>query len=372
MRHRLWLAGAAVTAAAVWTAMAGSGGAPRAASAASPPPLAVARPLALRGTLGGNLRIAMNLQPAPGRPREYAGTYCYEKAAPYVPRWLSVQGTRAAAGGALTLTETDPEGKKTGRFVLAPTKAAGRGAAFTGTWQSPDGSRRLPVSLSEAGAVPAGVTVGEGRVGGSGKKPIPYEMDVVWPRLSGVPGLDAFNRAAEKEARSEVAHFRTALKEQAADAANAVPPGGSWDLSTGFTVRSVTDRAVSGEISVGSYMGGAHGSSWTRAVNVDRRTGARLALKDLFSPGVDAPALLSRLCRPPLLADLGEEAFFAEGVAPKAENFQDWTMAPEGLIVNFDVYQVAPYAVGPREVILPWAALKPHLRADGPAAPFLR
>lgn len=370
MRHRIWWGLLAATAAAVWMAT-GSGGVPRAA-VATPPPLAAARPLALRGTIGGNLRISMSLQASPGRPREYAGTYCYEKAAPYVPRWLSVQGTRAAAGGALTLTETDPEGKKTGRFVLAPTKAAGRGGAFTGTWESPDGSRKLPVSLSEAGAVPSGLTIGEGRVGGSAKKPIPYEMNAVWPRLSGAPGLDAFNRAAEKEARSEVARFHAALKEQAADAANAVPAGGSWDLSTGFTVRSVTDRAVSAEISIGSYMGGAHGSSWTHAVNVDRRTGARLTLKDLFAPSVDAPALLSRLCRPPLLADLGEEAFFVEGVAPKAENFQDWTMAPEGLIVNFDVYQVAPYAVGPREVILPWAALKPHLRADGPAAPFLR
>ncbi|MBI2342909.1 MAG: DUF3298 domain-containing protein [Deltaproteobacteria bacterium] len=45
-----------------------------------------------------------------------------------------------------------------------------------------------------------------------------------------------------------------------------------------------------------------------------------------------------------------------------------WSVTPEGLRSTFDLYQVAPYAVGPQEMVIPYAVLAPHVRPDGPLA----
>jgi hypothetical protein len=325
--------------------------------------------LRLRGTVGERLRVSMHLTPAAAGA--LTGTYHYEKDAPYVPRPLSLKGTRGA-DGRVTLTESDDAGKVTGRFAGTLTLAAP--CRFTGTWTSGDGARRsLPFSLADAAPGGTGIKVaGQFIRESSTKKPVPYDIDLAYPRLTGGPGLDGFNRTAEAAVRAELAAFRRAVRgAQQADSGVAPPEGGAYGLDGGVTLESVTDRVVSATLAIYSYTGGAHGTGWTRALNVDRRTGTALSLRDVFAPSVDPLALLSKLCKPALQADLGADLTFPEGITSKAENFRSWTIGPAGLTVTFDVYQVAAYAVGPREVVLPWPALKPYLRPDGPAAAFL-
>ena len=38
----------------------------------------------------------------------------------------------------------------------------------------------------------------------------------------------------------------------------------------------------------------------------------------------------------------------------------------EGLVFHYNPYDVAPFALGPTTITLPWAAVGRHVRADGP------
>jgi hypothetical protein len=43
-----------------------------------------------------------------------------------------------------------------------------------------------------------------------------------------------------------------------------------------------------------------------------------------------------------------------------------------GLGINFDSYQVGPYAAGPQFVLVPYSALKDLINPEGPIAQFAK
>ena len=57
-----------------------------------------------------------------------------------------------------------------------------------------------------------------------------------------------------------------------------------------------------------------------------------------------------------------------EGAKPTVENYRNWNIAPEGLRITFDTYQVAPGAAGPQMVMVPYAELKSVVDSQGPLA----
>ena len=59
-----------------------------------------------------------------------------------------------------------------------------------------------------------------------------------------------------------------------------------------------------------------------------------------------------------------------DGAAPTAKNYESWTITKQGLGINFDAYQVGPYAAGPQFVMVPYSALKDLIKPDGPVAAF--
>ncbi len=46
------------------------------------------------------------------------------------------------------------------------------------------------------------------------------------------------------------------------------------------------------------------------------------------------------------------------GTEPKAENYEAWLAESDGLRIIFNEYQVAPYAYGIPEILIPWTELK--------------
>ena len=56
----------------------------------------------------------------------------------------------------------------------------------------------------------------------------------------------------------------------------------------------------------------------------------------------------------------------ARGTAWTPENYQRWTIAPHGLQLTFDAYQVGSYAEGAYEVVMPFALLRANLDPQGP------
>jgi len=137
------------------------------------------------------------------------------------------------------------------------------------------------------------------------------------------------------------------------------------------------DDLVSVQFDIGSYyQGAAHPNSHTETINYDLKNGKQLKLADVFKPGSKYLQTLSAYC----IADLKKQSkeknaelledMLNEGAAPTAKNYESWTITKRGIGINFDSYQVAPYAAGPQFVMVPYSALKDLIKPDGPIAGF--
>lgn len=334
----------------------------------------------LQGTLAGGLSIQMRLErEVSGKAGVYGYYYYTRTGKAYVPRHLDLNGTLDATGK-LTLTETDNEGKRTGLFRGMLRGGGSRAPVrFVGTWTRPNGSRSRAVSLAEVR--PAGWSGRTQSIEREEKTPRPgYSVSASWPIFTGdtVEAVAVLNRACKAHPRAAIARFLADLKKDQKERA-----GQDLGENTGGYIEIATEvvggntRCVSVRYPTSVYFpGAAHPGHYTTVLNVDRTSGRSLSLADLFQPGTDYIGALSRHCRDALRADLLPLSSDAEqiddGTEPDPKNFDRWSLSAEGLVITFDPYQVASYAVGGREVILPWPLLKPLLRPDGYAADYLQ
>ena len=152
------------------------------------------------------------------------------------------------------------------------------------------------------------------------------------------------------------------------------------DLGVGYTVAQAKDDLISVEFGIGSYYSGAaHPNSYTEVLNFDLKSGKQIKLGDLFKPGSKYLQAISSYSIKDLKKQSTEKGadsmldddWIQRGAGPDAENYQSWTITKRGLGINFDSYQVAPYAAGPQQVVVPYSTLREIVRADGPIAQFV-
>jgi len=115
------------------------------------------------------------------------------------------------------------------------------------------------------------------------------------------------------------------------------------------------------------YFGGAHPGSRHVPLNFDLAEGRPLALAELFRPEADYLQAIADYSIQELLKD-PEILFtdFEQAASPSPENYQVWAITPQGILIIFEEYQVAPYAAGPQFVVVPYSALETLLDPAGP------
>lgn len=110
---------------------------------------------------------------------------------------------------------------------------------------------------------------------------------------------------------------------------------------------------------------GAHPNAFFRTFTFDQKTGASLAIGDLFTPRSDYLKRLSAITRFELDKSLGEFAdvdYINQGTTAEALNFQSFAIESNALVIIFPPYQVAPYAAGIQKVSIPLSQLKDILK----------
>src|SRR6185503_6161473 len=205
-------------------------------------------------------------------------------------------------------------------------------------------------------------------------KTLMYEIDAQYPQLTGGnnPNFEKFNQLARVFVVKSVAQFKKDMAPQEGEEPRLEGSMGS-DLGIGYTIALASDNLISVQFDIGSYyQGAAHPNSHTETFNYDLKNGKQLKLADLFNPGAKYLQALSAYC----IADLKKQSKekelledqIKEGAGPTAKNYESWTITPRGLGINFDSYQVAPYAAGPQFVMVPYSTLKDLIKPDGPIA----
>jgi hypothetical protein len=163
-----------------------------------------------------------------------------------------------------------------------------------------------------------------------------------------------FNAIAEAQVAEVIASFKQDLAAMGVITAAASPTS---TLSSNWERFRLTRDFISVRLTYSVYMAGAaHPVPFTRVINFDPRTGTNLALAELFKPGADYLGAISTYCKRVL--ERRGVLTFPEGVEPKPENYANWNIGRNNLVIRFDVYQVAPYAAGPQECQMPLSQLR--------------
>jgi len=147
-----------------------------------------------------------------------------------------------------------------------------------------------------------------------------------------------------------------------------------WRAANMPDIRSTLDAAyqvtlndhslISARFEFYSFIAGAaHPVSFSKTLTYDLARSEVVRLPELFTLGTDWLGALSSYC----LKNLQQRGVleFPEGAGPTMGNYASWTLSPEGLVIYFDPYQVASYAAGPQQVLVPYAALSEFIAPQG-------
>ena len=132
-----------------------------------------------------------------------------------------------------------------------------------------------------------------------------------------------------------------------------------YNTVTGLTYYD--DQLLSLRITEYDYTGGAHGSTVNSYYVMDRKTGQKLLLGDIVDlNNTDFKSLVVKYLKEKISKN--PEMFF-EGAEQNVENgYQknefNFYLTKEGVGVEFGQYEVAPYAAGMQDIVIPYNELK--------------
>jgi len=147
----------------------------------------------------------------------------------------------------------------------------------------------------------------------------------------------------------------------------------AWSENREVKLVANTRQVVSVYLAADGYSGGAHGNSRVDYQSYDPKTGRRYGLGDWLKKGYEKP-----------LQDLGEQAFRKARGLPAGDSLDDfgftfedgfklndnYAATPQGLVFYFNPYEVASYADGPTELVIPYSGLKDWILPKGPLKDF--
>ncbi|HEY3581792.1 MAG TPA: DUF3298 and DUF4163 domain-containing protein [Pyrinomonadaceae bacterium] len=329
-----------------------------------------------KGSIGSSLDLQMKLVRA---DPQLTGSYFYQR----VGTRINLRGT-IDPDGKFVLEEFDPAGKQTGTFKGMWTVDAQDGTAqLAGFWTKPgqkEGDKNAAAfSVHEEPITFSGDAEIVAKSIKEANKQLNYEIDVQYPQIAGGanPNFEKFNQVVRALVTKKVAEFKKDVQPKEGDEP---PPEGSMgsDIGIGYEVAMARDDLISVEFDVGSYyQGAAHPNTYTETLNYDLKNGKPINLSDLFKPGAKYLQTLAQYC----IADLKKQSKAKDdmlpddeiqnGAGPSAKNYRSWKITRKGLGINFDAYQVGPYAAGPQYLLVPYANLKDVISTEGPIAGVL-
>ena len=141
---------------------------------------------------------------------------------------------------------------------------------------------------------------------------------------------------------------------------------GGWHYTAKVEVEVLTDSLLSLSVHDEYYTGGAHGGSGVYFINIDPRTGDEFTLDNFFKPGYNEA-----------LTNLGNQVFrqtrnlsdtsslsenYFEFPEDKFQLNKNYGFTQEGVVFFYNSYEIAPYAAGPTEVVIPYKDVKEWIR----------
>jgi hypothetical protein len=143
-------------------------------------------------------------------------------------------------------------------------------------------------------------------------------------------------------------------------------PEQGWSFHALIKPELISDSLISLSVTRDEYAGGAHPNSSTAYINVNPENGNDISLKDVLKPGFNDA-----------LTKAGEKGFRKVHELSDTSSFQfndfefennrfqltnNYGFTKSGIVFYYNSYEVAPYAMGPTEVIIPYEEVKDWLK----------
>lgn len=141
-------------------------------------------------------------------------------------------------------------------------------------------------------------------------------------------------------------------------------PSMQYQMVLACTVAYTADCTISLYFDAYTYQGGANGITVRTSDTWDLRIGRRRPLASFFPRGTDVQAMLTAGAVAQIEAQEDEEAFFDDYQESVQEFFDpaNFYVTPDGLVLYYQVYDIAPHAAGIPEFLFPY-------RRQGPVKP---
>lgn len=186
----------------------------------------------------------------------------------------------------------------------------------------------------------------------------------VYPQLASETdreGVNSFNETALQIVRGEISTFREKVKANAslqkAMEKNKITNNLYVDYNTSY-IKAKHNHIISIRFSMQGQIAGNHRPYHHFAVlNYNLDTGRPIELGELFLPNANYLNLLSQYSRNILFNRLTNKSMIAKGTVPLPENFSNWNIKPNGLIITFNENQVAPSIFGAQTILVPYSVL---------------
>ncbi len=128
----------------------------------------------------------------------------------------------------------------------------------------------------------------------------------------------------------------------------------AWSLDISCAVLYISGKHLSCQFDAYSYMGGAHPNTHTKLMTVSLPAFTRLALTDLVADIPALEALANKRFREvreiPQGQRLQDAGFFIEDDTLRLND--NFALTKEGLLFEYNAYEIGPYVLGSTEVLL--------------------
>jgi|GEM_PF-2873360 hypothetical protein len=161
----------------------------------------------------------------------------------------------------------------------------------------------------------------------------------------------------------EMAKAFTGAPDEDLDGATSI----NWFSTLDVSVVGDNGKILSLEGVAEEYTGGAHGMHGTWFINLDRATGRQIELNDITSNLHGLSQLNEQYFRKEKGVDAQGSLKDAPGMLIEDDTLPlpgNFTFTKEGILMQYNVYEVMPYVAGPTTYVIPYAALDKVLKPE--------
>ena len=191
-----------------------------------------------------------------------------------------------------------------------------------------------------------------------------YDLYARYPHFdSAEPEVRRFNHWIKRKVLGYVHEFRTLADAEQRRKAKAKPQ--LWGLRLSYVIYYSTSRLISLRLTHDVMEAGQmHPIDYYETINFDLKSGRQLRAKDVFKRRYLKQ--LSTYSRKYLTDhyQIINDGWLQGGTEPKLDNFRNWNIVPDGVLLSFEDYQVSSHSFGQPEFVVPFTALEGTVRQN--------